>query len=68
MGCKVKELRFGLHKCRTPDDAAFVAYPAYTNGYLILSENQKPNYLEMNMLAREILQKMMRDFSRPNIS
>ena len=19
MGCKVKELRFGLHKCRTPD-------------------------------------------------
>ena len=21
MGCKVKELRFGLHKCRTPDNA-----------------------------------------------
>lgn len=21
MGCKVKELRFGLHKCRTPDYA-----------------------------------------------
>lgn len=20
MGCKVKELRFGLHKCRTPVD------------------------------------------------
>lgn len=50
------------------DDAAFVAYPAYTNGYLILSENQKPNYLEMNMLAREILQKMMRDFPHPNIT
>ena len=25
MGCKVKELRFGLHKCRTPEDVIMCA-------------------------------------------
>ncbi len=26
MGCKVKELRFGLHKCRTPESMRSLAH------------------------------------------
>ena len=27
MGCKVKELRFGLHKCRTPEPEETIEIP-----------------------------------------
>ena len=53
-----------VRTCFADAEAVFVSYPGYTNGYLILTQDQKPNYLERNMLARFILQKLMADFPR----
>lgn len=46
------------------DTSCFEEYPGFVNGFLVLTQNQKPNYLEINMLARQILQKMMEDFPK----
>lgn len=53
-----------VRACFADGEAVFASYPGYTNGYLILTQDQKPNYLERNMLARFILQKLMADFPR----
>lgn len=46
------------------DVSVFEEYPGYVNGFLILTQQQKPNYLEINMLARQILKKFMEDFPK----
>ena len=53
-----------VRACFADGEPVFASYPGYTNGYLILTQDQKPNYLERNMLARFILQKLMADFPR----
>ena len=76
MGRKILDLDFKCSKCWTPgnafcnvkacfaDTSCFEEYPGFVNGFLVLTQNQKLNYLEINMLARRILQKMMEDFPK----
>lgn len=43
------------------DTSALEMLPGYVNGFLILCQNNKRNPLEINMLARELLVKFMRE-------
>jgi len=43
------------------DASGFIKYSNYVNGYLILKEHEEIHYLEVNMLAKAMVEKLMTD-------
>jgi len=61
-GSHFLELSALLDDCRISDMSR---YPAYVNGFLILTEGTRTNYLEINMFVQNFLQQFMEEVLCP---